>query len=215
MKRLFLFLLTLTLLLSAAACTPKAPVSTGDPTTDAPSATTAPHALTATEAVTLLDTLVKKEHATVGLSVTTVTDGITLCSAYTASSTEVRFSVEKLSLFPTDGDFSNLPENFITTLTGTATVQNGKITAIDGDGATLPDAGTLQGKFAFPASALRNVVWENQTLTADVTDSAAVLGTANLTNARVSAVLSTDAITSLTVTYSTSKSNVTMVYTFG
>ena len=217
MKRLLLIFLTLILLLSAAACTPKEPATT-TPSTATPPATTAPKplsALTASEAVTLLDTLAKQSRTTLTLSVTTVTDGITLRANYNVTPTEVRYSIEKLSLFPTDGDFSSLPESFITTLTGTATVQNGTVTAIDGTAVTLPALGTLQGRFAFPASALRNVVWEEGILSADVISADAVLSTtANVSNMKIAAALSTDAITSLTVTYATSKSDVTMVYTF-
>jgi hypothetical protein len=147
----------------------------------------------------------------VTVEITTVTSGMTLTAEYTATKSVITYSVERLNKL--EGD--ELPEEYKTTLSGTATVENGRITRLDGDAVDLPAYDYLTGVFSIQKENLTEVVEEKGCLKAKVISPEAFLGTKVEAEEMTVSIAYTDtAITRLTVTYSTSTSTVTTVYTF-
>lgn len=175
------------------------------PSTDTPPEGTSP------EIYETLNALLKAEKNAVTVEITTVTSGMTLTAEYTATKSVITYSVERLNKL--EGD--ELPEEYKTTLSGTATVENGRITRLDGDAVDLPAYDYLTGIFSIQKENLTEVVEEKGCLKAKVISPEAFLGTKVEAEEMTVSIAYTDtAITRLTVTYSTSTSTVTTVYTF-
>ena len=175
------------------------------PSTDTPPEGTSP------EICETLNALLKAEKNAVTVEITTVTSGMTLTAEYTATKSVITYSVERLNKL--EGD--ELPEEYKTTLSGTATVENGRITRLDGDAVDLPAYDYLTGIFSIQKENLTGVVDEKGCLKAKVISPEAFLGTKVEAEEMTVSIAYTDtAITRLTVTYSTSTSTVTTVYTF-
>ena len=158
-----------------------------------------------------LNALLRAEKNAVTVEITTVTSGMTLTAEYTATKSVITYSVERLNKL--EGD--ELPEEYKTTFSGTATVENGTVTKIDGDAIDLPTYDQLTGNFSIKKENLVEIEEGEGSLKAKVLSPEAFLGTkVDVKDMTVSITYTDTAITRLTVTYSTSTSTVTTVYTF-
>jgi hypothetical protein len=173
--------------------------------TDAPPAGDGP------EICEKLDTLLDAEVNAVTVEITTVTAGITLKAEYAVTKTSVVYSVDRLNKL--EGD--EIPEEYKTTLSGNATIENGTVTKIDGDAIDLPTYDQLTGNFSIKKENLVEIEEGEGSLKAKVLSPEAFLGTkVDVKDMTVSITYTDTAITRLTVTYSTSTSTVATVYTF-
>lgn len=112
----------------------------------------------------------------VTLAVIATKNELTLTSVYEISETSVEYRVERYSVL--DLGSEELPEEEKTVLEGIATIENGSITAIDGDPVELPEYTDLSGGFGFASENLENVKAEKGKLTATVKSLYAFLGIA-------------------------------------
>ncbi|MBQ1261980.1 MAG: hypothetical protein IIY01_03535 [Clostridia bacterium] len=173
--------------------------------TDAPPAGDGP------EICEKLDTLLDAEVNAVTVEIITVTAGITLKAEYAVTKTSVVYSVDRLNKL--EGD--EIPEEYKTTLSGNATIENGTVTKIDGDAIDLPTYDQLTGNFSIKKENLVEIEEGEGSLKAKVLSPEAFLGTkVDVKDMTVSITYTDTAITRLTVTYSTSTSTVATVYTF-
>lgn len=158
-----------------------------------------------------LDALLDAEVNAVTVDISTVTEGITLTAKYEITKTSVKYAVEQLSLLEGDA----IPEDYKITLTGTATVENGTVTKIDGDAVDIPAYDQLTGNFSIIEGNLSDVQTGEGTFKAKVISPAAFLGTeVDAEDMTVSITYTEATVTSITLTYKTATSTVTTVYTF-
>lgn len=194
--KLIYFVLLLCLAMCLGAC---------QPSTDTPPAGETP------EICETLNTLLEAEMNAVTVEITTVTEGITLKAEYAVTKDSVVYSVEQLNKL--EGD--DIPEEYKTTLSGTATVENGTVTKIDGDAIELPTYDQLTGRFSFEKGNLSEILEENGRFQAKVLSPKDFLGTkVDAEEMRITVTYTETAITTLTLTYNTATSAVTTVYTF-
>ena len=209
MKKIIAFILTVALLVCMAACSkPKDPVqTTGGNQGNKPSATQTVYEK--------LDGFAAQSYRKIKLDITTVTGDIELSASYTLTKNDVTYSVEQLSLLPTDGNLTGVSPDHKTVLTGTAKIVNGKVTAFDGQSVTLPSYKELKGGFHFDESNLKNAVVKNNSLTADVISPSVFYGAeVSAENMKIEAEYTEAALSCVTVTYTTKHSTVTAVYVF-
>ena len=209
MKKIIAFILTVALLVCMAACSkPKDPIhTTGGNQGNSPSATQTVYEK--------LDGFAAQSYRKIKLDITTVTGDIELSASYTLTKSDVTYSVEQLSLLPTDGNLTGVSPDHKMVLTGTAKIVNGKVTAFDGQSVTLPSYKELKGGFHFDESNLKNAVVKNNSLTADVISPSVFYGAdVSAENMKIEAEYTEAALSRVTVTYSTEHSTVTSVYVF-
>ena len=89
-----------------------------------------------------LNEMVAMDYPIVKLQVETTSNGITLVNKYSATtssaSTTIRYTVQSLNNITVNEDGSyNIPDKMIEEKTGSAIVENGKITVLDGDDANI------------------------------------------------------------------------------
>ena len=162
-----------------------------------------------------LQELSQQKHSKVKLYIKTVTGDIELNANYTLTNTNVTYSVEQLNLLPPDGDLTNVSQNYKTTLSGTATIKNGKVDKFDGEVVNIPLYDELKGTFNFKESNFKNIKMENGKLIADVTSVSDFMGTSkNLSNMKIVVTYNDTALQKLEITYNTTNSTVTTVYEF-
>ena len=205
-KGILSFMMIVTLLLCATAC--------GD-VTDETHLNTEQGTETEKTTYELLNDLAKQRYSKVKLDVVTVTGDVELKANYVLTEKNVTYSVEQLNLLPIDGSVADLSSEYKTTLTGTATVENGTVTKLDGAEVTLPSYDELKGAFHFEESNLKNVREEDGMLTADVVSASDFLGTkAEISNMTLKVSYSESALQIITLIYQTPRSTVTTVYSF-
>ena len=157
----------------------------------------------------------KKSYSKVKLDIKTVTGDVELNASYTLTSQKVTYSVEQLNLLPPDGDLTNISPDCKVTLSGTATIKNGKVDKLDGEAVTLPSYNELKGAFNFQQSYFKNVKTEKGKLTADVSSVSGFMGNSqNWSNMKIVVTYSDTALQKLEITYKTTNSTVTTVYEF-
>ena len=162
-----------------------------------------------------LQELSKKSYSKVKLDIKTVTGNVELNASYTLTSQKVTYSVEQLNLLPPDGDLTNISPDCKVTLSGTATIKNGKVDKLDGEAVTLPSYNELKGAFNFQQSYFKNVKTEKGKLTADVSSVSGFMGNSqNWSNMKIVVTYSDTALQKLEITYKTTNSTVTTVYEF-
>ena len=162
-----------------------------------------------------LNDLTKESYSKIQLDITTVTEGIELKANYTLTASKVDYSVEQLSLLPTDGDLGNVSEEYKTTVKGTATIENGKVTSFNNEEVNLPQYDELKGHFDFKESYFTNIKDEDGRFSADVTSNTGFLGTDKaLNDVKVVVEYNNDALKTIKVIYETATSTVTSVYSF-
>lgn len=205
-KTLLSILLLFALLLSMTACFDFESESK-NPTGENPPPVTKTVYETLTE-------LSAKQYDKVTLTVSVTAGDVTLDACYTVTESKVAYTVEQLNKLPTDGTWDGVSPDPIVTLSGTATVSNGKITHVDGDPVTLPE-GELNGKFGFSEGNFKNVTAENGRFRAEVLSPAAFLGTkSDADDMTVDVTFTQTALRTVMLTYSTAQSSVITTYTF-
>ena len=165
-----------------------------------------------------LGDLTKLSYSTVSVNVSTETDGIELFAEYILRQNTVEYKIEELCLLPEDGNISGVSPSYKTTVSGTAEVKNGQIIKLDGASVTLPSYETLVGAFNFDKQNFKNA--EEPTsgvgiFRADVASPASFLGrSTSAKNMRVTVDFASDALKTVTLTYDTDLSSVSIVYQF-
>ena len=211
MKKVILsIILMLALLLSLGSCNKKSEgeVSSSDTETQVPSA----------QIGTLYDALNEltgKNYGKIQLHITTTTDDMELESEYVLTSSKVTYSVERMNLLPEDGDLSGISPDYKTTLKGGATVENGKITKLDGDAVELPAYDELKGNFDFQENYFKNVKAERGMFSAEVISAKSFLGTdKNLSGVKLTVEYNDSAFERIVITYKTANATVNTEYVF-
>ena len=162
-----------------------------------------------------LDGLADKEYKKVKVGVVTNTDDIQLSAEYVLTQYNVLYSIEQLNLLPHDGDISEIPPEYKTTISGSAIVDNGEIIILDGTNVTLPSYDELKGNFNFDESNLKNIVTESNSLKADViSPSMFYSSNVNVQNMRIDVEYSETELLKIVITYRTNYSTVTNTYEF-
>ncbi len=162
-----------------------------------------------------LNELCSKEYNKISLDVSTVTKGIDLNSRYVISKSNVTYSVEQLNKFPTDGNFENVSSEFKTTFEGVATVENGKVTAVNGDAVTLPTYDELSGNFKFNKNYFADVKEEEGKFTATVSYPSDFLNcNETISDMTITVQYNQNGLESISITYNTLNSSVSVSYSF-
>ena len=163
----------------------------------------------------ILNELASKSYSKVKLNVSTVTGEVELNAAYTLTNSEVTYSVEQLNLLPSDGNIENVSPDYKVTLTGSTTIENGKVVNFDGEAVSLPSYDELKGAFNFKESNFKNIQKEGGKFIAEVIDASGFLGIEkNINNMKIVVEHGDVAIQKITITYNTTNSAVTTVYEF-
>lgn len=201
MKKIILsFVLIFSLLMSFAACNSGG--SKDDPTPEETVYNT-------------LDRLAKNNYSEIKITTSVKTGDIELTANYILTDTNVTYSVEQMSMLPTDGVLDNVSAADKIVLSGTATVKDGAVLTLDGASVNLPAYDELKGAFNFKEDYFSNVKEEGGKFSADVSAPADFLGTAKLlSNLKIEVEYNSNAITKLTLVYTTANSAVTTVYLF-
>lgn len=212
-KMLILIILMLALLVSFVAC------DDGDPNgTSSNGDTTPPNTQPSEPEKTVYDVLndlTKQSYTKIQLDITTLTGDIELEANYALTANKVEYSIERLNLLPSDGNLNNISPNYKTTIQGTATIENGKVTKLDNEDVNLPEYDELKGDFDFKESYFKNIQTENGKFTADVVNASAFVGTnKTISDMKIVAEYSDAAFQKMTITYKTSNSTITLVYVF-
>ena len=162
-----------------------------------------------------LNALCEKGYSKITLDISTVTKGIDLNSSYVLSKSNVTYSVEMMNKFPTDGNFENISQEFKSTLEGVATVENGKVTAINGDAVTLPTYDELSGNFKFNKNYFADVKEEEGKFTATVSAPSDFLNcNETISDMTITVQYNQNGLERIDITYKTSNSSVLISYTF-
>ena len=192
MKKILLsIVLLLAIIVSVASCnkpepTPPAETTPAETTPDSQQTTGGGTVETPKTVWETLQELSQQQYSKVKLNIKTVTGDIELNANYTLTNSNVTYSVEQLNLLPPDGDLTNVSPDHKVTLSGTATIKNGKVNKIDGDTVDIPSYDKLKGAFNFKESNFKNVKTEKGKLTADVSSVSGFMGTSqSLSNMRV------------------------------
>ena len=151
MKKIIIsILLILAILASFVACDDKGNDQNNENGTDTEQTTPNPEVVKTT--YDILNELATQNYSKVKLDISTFTGDVELKASYTLTGSEVSYSVEQLNLLPSDGIIENTSPDYKATLSGSATVENGKITKIDGEAVSIPSYDELKGAFNFKES---------------------------------------------------------------
>ena len=221
MKKILLsIVLLLAVIVSVVSCnkpqpTPPAETTPAETTPDSQQTTGGDTQETPKTVWETLQELSQQQYSKVKLNIKTATGDIELNASYTITNNSVTYLVEQLNLLPPDGDLTNVSPNYKTTLSGSATIKNGKVDKVDGEAVTLPSYDELKGAFNFKKSNFKNVKTEKGKLTADVSSVSGFMGVSqNLSNMKIVVTYSDTALQKLEITYNTTNSTVTTVYEF-
>ncbi len=163
----------------------------------------------------LLNELSNQSYKKVKLNITTTTNSFELKASYVLTDVSVEYSVEQLNLLPVDGNLENASPNDKKTVSGTATVENGKITKVDHEDVTIPSYTELKGGFDFREAYFKNAQADNGKFTADVVLVSDFLGTEKTVNdMKLVVEYDSSAIQKMTMTYQTANATVSTVYEF-
>ncbi len=161
-----------------------------------------------------LDALTDVNYKMVKVRVVTDTDNVQLFAEYVLTQYNVQYSIEQLNKLPSNGDITGVSSEYKSTITGSASVDNGEI-ILDGENITLPAYDELKGNFNFDESNLKNVIIENNILKADVVSSSAFYGSeVNVENMKITVEYTQTALSKIVITYQTTYSSVTTTYEF-
>ena len=163
----------------------------------------------------VLNGLTNQSYKKIKLDITTLTGDIELKANYTLTANKVDYSIEQLNFLPSDGNLENVSPDYKTTIQGSATIENGKVTKLDDEAVNLPEYDELKGAFDFKESYFKNIQTESGKVTADVVNVSAFIGTdKSISDMKIVAEYSDAAFQKMTITYKTSKSTITFVYVF-
>ena len=189
MKKSFVFVVILCLLVCLAACTPQ-------------------------QGSEQLNEKLKANYSQISLSVTTKYLGETLTSTVTTTTegdvSTVTYSIQQFAAFD-----EGIPESLIVTKQGTLTVEKGVITSIDGDEADIDVSGVSAGNLSFDDNYFKNANLTATQFTAEVSAPAAFLGTAvQCSDMKVSATFDKTFVKTIVITYTADGAEVTYNYQF-
>ena len=189
MKKSFVFVVILCLLVCLAACTPQ-------------------------QGSEQLNEKLKANYSQISLSVTTKYLDETLTSTVTTATegdvSTVTYSIQQFATFN-----EGIPESLIVTKQGTLTVEKGVITSIDGDEADIDVSGVSAGNLSFDDNYFKNANLTATQFTAEVSAPAAFLGTAvQCSDMKVSATFDKTFVKTIVITYTADGAEVTYSYQF-
>ena len=189
MKKSFVFVVILCLLVCLAACTPQ-------------------------QGSEQLNEKLKANYSQISLSVTTKYLGETLTSTVTTTTegdvSTVTYSIQQFANFN-----EGIPESLIVTKQGTLTVEKGVITSMDGDEADIDVSGVSAGNLSFDDNYFKNANLTATQFTAEVSAPAAFLGTAvQCSDMKVSATFDKTFVKTIVITYTADGAEVTYSYQF-
>jgi len=162
-----------------------------------------------------LNKLSKQSYNKIKLNITTLTGDIELKANYTLTANKVDYSIEQLNFLPSDGNLENVSPDYKTTIQGSATIENGKVTKLDDEAVNLPEYDELKGAFDFKESYFKNIQTESGKFTADVVNVSAFIGTdKSISDMKIVVEYNDMTFQKVTITYTTSNSSVTTVYGF-
>ena len=189
MKKSFVFVVILCLLVCLAACTPQ-------------------------QGSEQLNEKLKANYSQISLSVTTKYLGETLTSTVTTTTegdvSTVTYSIQQFAAFN-----EGIPESLIVTKQGTLTVEKGVITSMDGDEADIDVSGVSAGNLSFDDNYFKNANLTATQFTAEVSAPAAFLGTAvQCSDMKVSATFDKTFVKTIVITYTADGAEVTYNYQF-
>ena len=163
----------------------------------------------------VLNDLTTQSYKKIQLDITTLTGDIELKANYALTENKVEYSIEQLNLLPSDGDLNDVSPDYKTTIQGSATVENGKVTKLDDEAVNLPEYNELKGAFDFKESSFQNIQSENGRFAADVADVSAFVGVdKTISDMKIVVEYSDTAFQKITISYKTSNSTVMTVYVF-
>lgn len=162
-----------------------------------------------------LNEFAEQTYREIVLEVTAITGDVVLYARYTLTAETVTYSIDRLNMLPTDGNLDGATPEWKTTVTGTATVENGTVKTLDGEAVELPSYEELKGTFTFKQEYFQNIETKSGSFSADVSSVAEFLGTeASISNVKIEVEYATQALKRITLTYQTEHSTVTTVYEF-
>ena len=164
----------------------------------------------------LLNDLVKEEYSEIVIDVYTTTNGVTLQSKYTLTSTLVKYQIEQLNKLPEDGNLSGEIPSFKFTIEGIAEIKNGKVVKLDGESVSLPSYNQLKGSFDFNKNNFKNIdISSSGVFKADVVSPDDFFGaTTDARDVRVCVEYSDDYLETIIIDYKTDYSTVQLSYEF-
>ena len=163
----------------------------------------------------LLNGMTRVTYQKISLHITTRTGDMELEGRYSLTQSKVTYSVERMNLLPEDGNLDGISPDGKSVLEGTATVENGKITKLDGDAVELPTYEELRGAFDFQEDYFKNVESKSGFFSADVVSASSFLGTNKaLKDVRLTVEYGASALEKLVITYQTANTTVTTEYVF-
>ena len=162
-----------------------------------------------------LDALADVNYKKVKVGVVTDTDNVQLFAEYILTQYNVHYSIEQLNKLPPNGDITGISPEYKSTITGTASVDNGEMIILDGIEVTLPTYDALKGDFNFDENNLKNVIIEDNVLKAEVVSSSTFYGSeVNVENMKITVEYTQTAFSKIIITYQTAYSSVKTTYEF-
>ena len=162
-----------------------------------------------------LDALTDVHYKKVKVRVVTDTDNVQLFAEYVLTQYNVQYSIEQLNKLPPNGDITGISPEYKSTITGTASVDNGEMIILDGVEVTLPTYDALKGDFNFDENNLKNVIIEDNVLKAEVVSSSTFYGSeVNVENMKITVEYTQTAFSKIIITYQTAYSSVKTTYEF-
>lgn len=169
----------------------------------------------AREACSTLNNLTQKKYERIELEINTKNSFANLSSNYVLTDSEVTYSIERLNLLPADGDITGMAYDYKNTISGSASVENGQITKLDGNDVTLPEYDQLTGCFNFNVDNMENVSVKNNRLVADIISPADFYGAeVEMEDLRITVEYTDSAIVEINISYKLLDTTVKTVYSF-
>ena len=165
----------------------------------------------------MLDDLADQDYSNIKIDIVVTTGFAELYSNYTLTQSNVVYSIERLNLLPSNGNITDLPSSYKTTVTGYALIENGQVIELDGNkDVALPSYDELKGNFNFDESNFKNAVVGTNSLEGDVVSPSQFYGAdVDMSNLKVKVEYTETSLTKLTISYSTTNASVQTVYVFG
>ena len=165
----------------------------------------------------LLDDLADQNYSNIKIDIVVTTGFAELYSNYVLTQSNVVYSIERLNILPSEGNITDLPSNYKTTVTGCALIENGQEIELDGNkDVDLPSYDELKGNFNFDESNFKNAVVGTNSLEADVVSPSQFYGAdVDMSNLKVKVEYTDTSLTKITISYSTTNASVQTVYVFG
>lgn len=169
----------------------------------------------------LLNEMVSKSYSQVVINVKVANSGETNGLESSIKCTKVNdsklmeYRLQEYAKFDVDGDTITAPNEQIVTKSGTVVVENGNTTSQTGDQVNYDFANVGELNFNFSKSCLSNSLVDARNFSADVTNVALFLGKdiPGATNVKVLVDIKT--YNTITLSYTTNGSDVTITYTLG